>query len=258
MTPLQTLELKLGLLEGIRFSQSVGSLFHGVLMENIDSSYCEFLHQQALRPYSQYVYFDRARQNLYWRISSLNSTAAQEILQAAEALPQFIHLKQKNLDVCILSRKFISSSDYSGLAEKYFAEPLNVLDVEYNFYTSCSFKTEGTYALYPQPQLLLGSLLRKWNAFADREVLTERGLAADLAGQVYVYGYNLKLQPFALEKVSLPAFRGTYTLALKSNIMANKIICMLSDFAAYSGIGIKTALGMGACKAKFIARSKEK
>ena len=257
MTALQILELKLGLPEEIKLSQSVGSLFHGVLMEHIDSDYCDFLHQQALRPYSQYVYFDRERQGLYWRISSLNETAAQEVVQAAKELPQFIHLKQKNIDVCILSRKIISSSDYSGLAEKYFAASVNVLDVEYNFYTSCTFKTEDAYALFPQPQLLLGSLVKKWNSFADGEFLSERGLAADLAQQVYVYGYNLRLQPFALEKISIPAFRGTYTLALKNNIMTGKIICMLADFAAYSGVGIKTALGMGACKAKFITGRKK-
>lgn len=37
-------------------------------------------------------------------------------------------------------------------------------------------------------------------------------------------------------------------LGMKNNVMCNRIIAMLGEYANYSGIGIKTALGMGAVK----------
>ena len=32
-----------------------GSLFHGVIMENIDSEYAELLHRNSVNPFSQFV-----------------------------------------------------------------------------------------------------------------------------------------------------------------------------------------------------------
>jgi CRISPR/Cas system endoribonuclease Cas6 (RAMP superfamily) len=60
------------------------------------------------------------------------------------------------------------------------------------------------------------------------------------------------MQKFALEGTRIQAFRGSYTLAFKGNLMSRKIMCMLGEFAQYSGIGIKTALGMGATKTNII------
>ncbi|MBQ5624818.1 MAG: CRISPR system precrRNA processing endoribonuclease RAMP protein Cas6, partial [Phascolarctobacterium sp.] len=112
--------------------------------------------------------------------------------------------------------------------------------------------TDGDYAIFPQPKLITKSLVNRWNAFATAEKLDERSVAYDLAEQVFVADYDLKMQKFALEGTSIQAFRGGYTLAFKGNLMSRKIMCMLGEFAQYSGIGIKTALGMGATKTNLI------
>jgi CRISPR-associated endoribonuclease Cas6 len=241
-----SVEFKLGLPEGAKLTQSAGSLFHGLLMQHVDRDYGDFLHRQNLKPFSQYVFYDRQRQGMYWRIATLNIEAARELLQPALVMPQVVRLEQKNVELRILDRQVRESTDYGALAEKYFADDVDATAVEYEFLTSCSFKTAGEYAIFPQPHLLLGSLVNKWNAFAEREKLSEEQLVRHLADELYVYGYNLKLQPYSVESVSIPAFRGTYTLHFKHNLMVKKIICMLADFARFSGVGIKASLGMGA------------
>ena len=247
MNDLVTLELIIKPPDGIKVSQSVGSVLHGMLLEHVDKDYVEFVHQQALRPYSQYVTFDRERNALLWRISTLNKQAAEEILSPAFSLPMSVHLNQKGWDLQILGKNCIQNISYDQLAEKYFAN-----DVEYRFITSCSFKTDGEYAIFPQPKLITKSLVNRWNAFATSEKLDEKSVAYDLAEQVYVADYDLKMQKFALEGTRIQAFRGSYTLAFKGNLMSRKILCMLGEFAQYSGIGIKTALGMGATKTNLI------
>ncbi|WP_307770301.1 CRISPR system precrRNA processing endoribonuclease RAMP protein Cas6, partial [uncultured Phascolarctobacterium sp.] len=95
---------------------------------------------------------------------------------------------------------------------------------------------------------LLGSLIKRWNSFADKERLDALGLAQDLAQETYVADYKLSLRSFSVDGAHIPAFRGLYVLGMKNNVMCNRIIAMLGEYANYSGIGIKTALGMGAVK----------
>lgn len=245
---IQSLEIKLAVPVGIKFPQSACSLLHGVLMENIDSGYAEFLHRQALRPYSQSVYFDKERNGLYWRVNALDEQAKNELLAAAFALPEKVWLKQKNMELHLLSKEYLPATDYEKIAEKYFAQPLEGRYLSFDFLTSCSFKSEGQYVIFPQPHLVLNSLVKRWNMFADRNKLDAQGVAQDLAQEIYVADYRLRLQSFSVDSARIPAFRGSYTLGMKNNIMCNRIIAMLGEYSNYCGIGIKTALGMGAVR----------
>lgn len=245
---IQTLEIKLAVPEGARLPQSACSLLHGVLMEHIDASYAELMHKSTLRPYSQYLYFDKEKNCLRWHLCALNEQAKQEILDVAFALPQKVFLKQKSMEIELVGKEFLPSTDYESLAEKYFAHPLEGRFLSFDFITSCSFKSEGQYVIFPQPNFLLGSLVKRWNAFADKEKLDAQGLAQDLAQEVYVADYKMRMQPFSIDGARIPAFRGNYTLGMKNNLMSNRIIAMLGEYANYCGIGIKTALGMGAVR----------
>lgn len=246
---IQTLEIKLTVPDGIKLPQSACSLLHGVLMAQIDETYADMMHQNSLRPYSQFLHFDKNRNALYWKITALNEQAKNEILDAAFALPQKVFLKQKNMEIELVGKEFLPATDYGSLAEKYFVHPLAGRYVRFDFLTSCSFKSEGQYVIFPQPQFVLGSLIKRWNAFADKERLDAQGLAQDLSQEVYVADYKLRLQTFSVDGARIPAFRGNYTLGMKNNLMSNRIIDMLGEYANYCGIGIKTALGMGAVKA---------
>lgn len=245
---IQTLELKLGVPVGMKFTQSACALLHGVLMQHIDSSYADFLHTQNLRPYSQCLYFDKERNGLYWRINALDDRAQEELLGVAFALPNKIYLQQKQLELEVLSKEYLPKTDYELIAAKYFTQPLVGKYLRFEFVTSCSFKSEGQYVIFPQPQLLLNSLVKRWNAFAPSNRLDAPGVAQDLAQAVYVADYSLRMAAFSVDGARIPAFRGSYTLGMKNNIMAGRIIAMLGEYAKYCGIGIKTALGMGAVK----------
>lgn len=245
---IQALEIKLAAPAAVKLPQSACSLLHGVLMEQIDSAYADFLHQNALRPYSQYLHFEKERNALYWRITALNEEANNEILAAAFALPQTVLLKQKNIELQLVSKELLPATDYGSLAEKYFTQPLAGRYLSLDFITSCSFKSEGQYVIFPQPQFILGSLVKRWNDFADKESLDAQGIVHDLAQEVYVADYRLRMQAFSVDGARIPAFRGDYTLGMKNNLMSNRIIAMLGEYANYCGIGIKTALGMGAVR----------
>ena len=245
---IQSLKIKFAAPAGVKLTQSVCSLLHGVLMEHIDSDYADVLHTQSLRPYSQSVYFDRENNTLYWQLNALNAQAKDELLAAAFALPEKVLLRQKSMELQIVGKEYLPATDYEALAEKYFAHPLAGKYLHMHFLTSCAFKSEGQYVIFPQPQFILGSLVKRWNAFADSNKLEAPGVAQDLAQEVYVADYRLRMQAFSVDGARIPAFRGDYTLGMKNNLMSNRIIAMLGEYANYCGVGIKTALGMGAVR----------
>lgn len=245
---IQSLKIKFAAPTGVKLTQSVCSLLHGVLMEHIDSDYADVLHTQSLRPYSQSVYFDRENNALYWQLNALNAQAKDELLATAFALPEKVLLRQKSMELQIVGKEYLPATDYEALAEKYFAHPLAGKYLHMHCLTSCAFKSEGQYVIFPQPQFVLGSLVKRWNAFADSNKLEAQGVAQDLAQEVYVADYRLRMQAFSVDGARIPAFRGDYTLGMKNNLMSNRIIAMLGEYANYCGVGIKTALGMGAVR----------
>ena len=243
--PLTTIELTLQPKEQTKLTQSAGSLLQGVLMEIIDPDYAAQLHLENLRPYSQYLYVDRQEHTLKWRLSSLNQEAAQRLLELAWNLPETFRLKQKGVTVEITQRQCCRETDYDTLANTFLGEGKNYRKLHFAFLTSTTFKTNGTYALYPELELLFHSLLQRWNHFSDSEVIDAPDAVQELVNNLFVGGYDLKLHPFALEGTRVQAFRGNYTVVLKNNSILRRLAALLADYAQFSGVGIKTALGMG-------------
>ena len=57
--------------------------------------------------------------------------------------------------------------------------------------------------------------------------------------------YDLKSVSFSLEGVRIPAFVGKITIKINGTKTMADFANMLVEFGTYSGVGIKTALGMG-------------
>ena len=72
MIMLQIWEVLVGLPEGQRLHQSFGSVLHGALMQYAHTDFAEAMHRSALRPFSQFVYYDKARGSAVWQLAALN------------------------------------------------------------------------------------------------------------------------------------------------------------------------------------------
>lgn len=243
MKPLTILELALSGSNELKIHQSMGSIFHGALMEIIDSDYADYLHTMQLRPYSQCLYFNKDKEVWLWRLSTFEQNATENILHKVENL-QKVYLKQKQAEVHFLSCEVKAELDYRELLDKHFAKTEQNRFLRFDFLSPASFKSDGEYMIYPTPRLILGSLLNKWNSCSDVK-LEESNLLENLSGETYVADYNIFMRPFFLEGSRVPAFKGYFTMGLKGNIMANKVLRLLAEFSNFSGVGIKTALGMG-------------
>lgn len=113
------------------------------------------------------------------------------------------------------------------------------------FHSPTSFQSKGMHIPVPLPNLVFGSLVDRWNTFSPVTLSPEvRRFGEEL---VALSNYRLESQ-VVLQKGGSPLIggvgRATYT-ALGGDRYWLATMQMLADFALYSGVGVKTTIGMG-------------
>ena len=244
-----SIEIVLGLPEREKIHRAMGSIMQGALMEILDDESTKKLHEDGLRPYSQYVYFDKNKNLPVWRVNTLNDWAYKTISDALTRQRQ-IFLKHKNYRVDFLKCDIIAAESYADIAANFVGEfaPL-CRGVEIDFVTTTSFRRNGAYVIFPEIYLLIQSALNRWNAFAER-FLIEDDISHMMASFCRVTEYNLRTQYFLLEHQKISGFCGKMNIQFEGDRVINNMLGLLFEYANYAGLGIKTALGMGAVKTK--------
>ena len=244
---LRITEIVLQLPAGIRLNPSMGSVMHGALMEIVGAGTAAWLHEISLRPYSQCVYWNRQRKIPVWRIGTLTEESYERIvLPLLNCMGGQVYLRQKEYAVGLVSAEEICQSSYADLTQAVFQTARVPAGVELSLLTTMSFKKDGHYVLWPESYLFYQNLMHRWNTFSVQEKLEETGLEQVLAEAGCMTKYDLHSQAFSLEGRNLYGFCGQMRWRFYGNDMTRRIAAVLLSFAPYAGVGIKTALGMGA------------
>ncbi|NET89778.1 MAG: CRISPR system precrRNA processing endoribonuclease RAMP protein Cas6, partial [Kamptonema sp. SIO1D9] len=129
------------------------------------------------------------------RISLLNGNLLEPLLtgiQAAEHQPVVLGkfpFKIRNYFAFPGTHRLAGSTDYSSLAQ---SPPLS--DLQLNFLSPTSFKQKQDIQPFPLPELVFGSLQRRWNSFAPEDLKFP-----SFEWQGLVSAYDLKTQALRLE-----------------------------------------------------------
>ena len=92
-------------------------------------------------------------------------------------------------------------------------------------------------------------MIEKINQHSDSAELANRKIIDELLEKVYIKDYNLRTKIFYLESIKIKGFIGTMDLAIKGeDTMLASILNFLILMSEYTGLGIKTSLGMGGVK----------
>ncbi len=243
-----SMEIILGLPKNEKVHRAMGSILQGALMEILDSNSAKELHNEGLRPYSQCVYFDRNNNVPIWRVNVLNDWACEKILVPLTQQRQ-IFLKHKNYRVDLLQNKIVADESYEDMAERFMNDSAPISNgVDVDFLTTASFRREGRYVIFPEIYLILQSLLNRWNSFSNLFVVEGEDLPRVLANFFTVNEYDFHSQIFLLEHQKITGFYGRMDANFEGDNTTKRLLGLLFEYARYSGIGIKTALGMGAVK----------
>lgn len=255
---LQTIELKLQLPQGERIHPSMGSVMHGVLMELIGSAAAEQLHTMNLRPYSQYLFYDSARQGVFWRLSALNEYAVATVLDPAMNYSGSVILEQKGYEIQITERKVVAKSSFEQLTEEAFTDRQSIRAVQLKFITPAGFKSENHYMLFPRMDLILHNLYSRWNVFAGQTMFEDPEAFKYMLEHTVIEQYDLSMRKFYIgDRARIPSFRGNIDINIYGYDTMKKLTGLLLRFSEFASIGIKTALGMGGSKVEFITEDKK-
>lgn len=219
------------------------SLFQGVIMEQVSTEYAEKMHFSEIRPYSQYLRFEKEK--ILWTICTVKEEAYQEIilpLMKNEFSEVYLRHNQQRLP--IKSKRIEKESMDELLSRTFFGECRRFVEIQ--FITPCAFKTQGNYMFYPTVRHIFQSLTHKFDAGAHDFTVYTPELLMDLENNVSIIAYQLRSTNFQLEGVKIPSFIGKITLRIQGPSQLVNLVHMLISYGEYCGVGIKSAIGMGA------------
>lgn len=232
--------------DDIRLNYKNAPQFQGALMQRIDTAYAEILHISALKPYSQYIERDRD-QHIYWVVQTLNDEAERKIINEADiSTGQTIMIEKFNLPVEIIGSVRQDMTEEQLLAGTLFENRPRIVKIA--FATPAAFKVNEKYQNYPTVRHILSSLMQKYDACDMRTEISDESVLNDLDNYISVIGYNLRSCTFPIGEYKIPSFRGTLTLKISGPQQLVNLTHLLLTFGTFSGVGIKTAMGMGAMK----------
>ena len=241
---LTTLEIEFKKDENIKLNLNSGSLMQGALMELINPDYAEYLHENGLHPYSQYIYKDRTRQCYVWKISTLNETAKTEIIDKIQNIEQ-IHLKHNDTTLKVDKYNIVKSISYKDLANEYMLKNEASKKFVVKFITPTTFKSQGNYINFPYIHNLYSNLLTKWNTFSKEVSLQDSDTQNHLINYTSMVGYKLRSTKYQMESIKINSFLGEICLLVKGPLTLVSIANLLFAYSEFAGIGAKTATGMG-------------
>ena len=230
-------------LESKELNINMASLFHGYLMENIDSAYAEYFHYNTTNPFTSCIFKDTKEDKFFWRVTTFSQKAYDMLMSYfSKGIPEKIYLKNKDLEINVKSFS-IQKKSYEDL----FLEATERKRIR--LISPTSFKSDGITHIFPNISTLISGVIAKINQHSETAELEDKKIVNELLEKVYIKDYNLRTKIFHLESIKIKGFIGTMDLAIKGEdrTLIN-ILNFLILMSEYTGLGIKTSLGMGGVK----------
>ena len=227
--------LRLILQPNLPLPKSINRAIHALFFQwiaNADPKIAETLHDSANLPLT-----------ISNRVFKDNSVEVRITLLTRQLLsPLLLGLSQdlgKKIAIAKIPCLLISQIDLANSTS--YKDLFNTTikkNMGFRFYSPTSFKQNNYIQPFPLPELVFGNLLRRWNTFAPAEYhfpkVNWQGITA---------AYDLKTKIIKLQKDEIGSV-GWVRYEFKNEEQAT-IATILANFANFSGIGRKTALGMG-------------
>lgn len=211
------------------------------LLSHIAAEDGERLHEQGIRPVSQYLWRNPRTQEDWWTVNLLNDEAVELFLPVL----QQERVAQVHQGAIAFTAREVESID----AAHVLVRRAEMMDPDRRFtlelVTPTTFKQDGRYVIFPQEALILQSLIARWGlCFPDMPLDDADAVQALLRG-LHIVDYRLQTLRHPLKQTRIPSFVGRVILEARLPAPLMDVFRTLYCFAPYAGLGIKTALGMG-------------
>lgn len=214
---------------------------YAALLELLPTEFVDLLHEQSFVGISQGIVNNKAQKTCEWTVSLLNA-AAIDICSPVLSKLTSLHLNTDDIELTNCNMGSILTADM--IMQKTAAISAGQV-VKLHFCNSTSFKSNGKYTIFPSEELILQSLINKWNAVFPQTTMQDPDAYDMLLKGIKIKKYHLSSSTYHLKQNYIPGFYGDIVLQTNVSAPLLELWKTLLFFSEYSGIGIKTALGMG-------------
>ena len=218
-----------------------GYRLYAALLEEAPEQFGSDVHRDTVTPLSQFLTV--GKDMVTWTVNLLGEETEHSLSLLLEQ-QRSVWLKKDRLRLNVTDFRSESVRDVDNLfALSARQNGFHVL----RFQTPTAFKSQGQYLNLPTSRLIVQSLLQKWNGcFSDCPIEDEDGLGVEtLAAGLRWRGFQLRDQSYRLKGSAIPGFVGRTVVENRLSGFHRQLADALLLFSGYSGVGIKTALGMG-------------
>ncbi len=211
---------------------------YGGLVHMLGDDLAARFHETGATPLSQYVAF--ADEAVFWHIHLLDDETKAVLLPRLLVLN---HLPLTRQEVPVVLEETGQFTPESFLMH-HFQNQAAPRRLTFRAVTPTAFRHQEAYAILPDPHRLLAGLTRRLAPFLPQDVALSAG-EIHFDEHVYLSAHRIQSAAFYMKSVRIPGFIGTYTLSLRGGEGIRRLLGLISASAAFLGVGIKTALGMG-------------
>ena len=241
---LQQIQLRVKTSDGQKLHSNWGYSLYGILCQHTDTDYIAELHSRNETPVSQYLEVLPGYEEAIWHIHLLGEEAIHYFGHTIATNDSF-YSEHHQTALQIVDKQIGTPISEHDFCMQYLTEGEAVRRHELEFVTPVGFKSQEQYQIFPTVELMLKSLWRSWQAYS-REVRLDGEDARDqLIQYTQIRDYQLKSVRYPLKGSKIPACKGKIILQVHGPEPLARIVSMLLAFGEYSGMGMKTALGMG-------------
>ena len=217
-----------------------GSVFHGIIMDMVDPEYADYLHENQLHPFSQSIILENDR--CVWEVNALDDVASAQIVDRISQVDS-VYSKHENETYRIVEKEIIEKDLDSMLTFGVGRRSA------YLFFDSpTSFKRDNAYVTFPDIRSVFTSLLNQYRLLTGDEKNPE--LLESICMHTHAFcqcasEYKIKGRRFMIKECRVPAFTGYMQIYMDGPQTLTNFTNMLLSLGEFSGVGIKTSLGMG-------------
>ena len=179
---------------------------------------------------------------IIWTLNTLNAEAKEKIADKIKKMEK-VNIKYKEKEYKIVSTKEKSISYKDLVKENYLKDGSRRLKV--SFLTPTSFKQDGRYVIFPTVRLIFQSLMLKFDKSSSDMEVFGKDILETFESYTEITMYKLRSTYFHLDGTKIPSFIGDITITIKGPAQLVNLANLLLKFGTYSGVGIKTGIGMG-------------
>lgn len=223
-----------------KISAATGYRLYGMIMRLATPEFAETVHQQSMTPISQYVCATDG--NAIWTVNLLGRYAENELCDAVSELTECVLDDGNIISIRLKAEKHIDS----------FNEIMNCSCNKDNFTnlkfeTPTAFKSQGRYVYIPNERLIIQNLVKKWNACIEDCYIEDEDNEGinSIISSVSIERFNIYDSMFRLKGSPIQGFCGDMVLRNRNKGFHKELCDALLYISQYTGIGIKTTLGMG-------------